>query len=71
MLILLAPCLSLFLTCPCVSEVTISLLVAAFKFELSKDKPHVWNSAGVAYPAAKIGDREPEMFLKVSLASGA
>ena len=49
-------------------EIVLSTLVAAFKFELS-DKPFVWNTAGVTYPAAKRGDKRPEMILKLSLVS--
>ncbi|KAI0746326.1 cytochrome P450 [Daedaleopsis nitida] len=51
-------------------KVVLAVLVGAFRFELS-DKPFVWNFAGVAYPAANIGDKKPEMFLRVSLASPA
>ena len=62
-------CLIFGLTCRRFSvEVVLSTLVATFRFELS-EKPFVWNTAGVAYPAAKTGDKNPEMYLKVSLAS--
>ena len=49
-------------------EIVLSTLVAAFRFEHCTRKPFVWNSAGVAYPAAKTGNKDPEMFLQVSLA---
>ena len=50
-------------------EIVLSTLVAAFRFEHCPRKPFVWNSAGVAYPAAKTGNKDPEMFLQVSLAA--
>ncbi|KAH9923738.1 cytochrome P450 [Epithele typhae] len=48
-------------------KIVLSTLIASFRFERS-DKPFFWNSAGVTYPAAKVGNTEPEMVLKVSLA---
>ncbi|KAH9934038.1 cytochrome P450 [Epithele typhae] len=46
-------------------KVVLSTLVAAFRFEPGTKK-YVWNLAVVAYPAAHVGDKDPEMMLKVN-----
>ncbi|KAH9912197.1 cytochrome P450 [Epithele typhae] len=48
-------------------KMVLATLVAAFEFKPSK-KSFVWNSAGVSYPSAKMGDKDPQMILEVSLA---
>ncbi|KAH9914679.1 cytochrome P450 [Epithele typhae] len=51
-------------------KVVLSSLIASFRFERSS-KGFVWNLAGVAFPTAGFGDKDPEMFLKVVMACSA
>ncbi|KAH9923737.1 cytochrome P450 [Epithele typhae] len=46
-------------------KVVLSSLIASFRFERGS-KGFVWNLASVAYPTASFGDKDPEMFLKVT-----
>lgn len=46
-------------------EIVLSVLLSAFKFEMS-DKPITWNSSIVVYPTTGDVNTHPEMFLKVT-----
>ncbi|KAI0349753.1 cytochrome P450 [Trametes cingulata] len=52
-------------------KIVLSLLLANFTFELSPDKPVVWNHSGVIYPSAGQHSSKPEMWLKVAKYRGA
>ncbi len=47
------------------TEIVLSVLLTAFKFELT-DKPITWNSSAVYYPTMGEERTKPEMLLKVS-----
>ncbi|KAI0367225.1 cytochrome P450 [Pilatotrama ljubarskyi] len=52
-------------------KVVLTLLLANFTFELSPDKPVVWNHSGVIYPSLGKSSSKPEMWLKVDKYRGA
>lgn len=47
------------------SEIVLSVLLSAFKFDMS-DKPITWNSSIVVYPTTGDVNTHPEMFLKLT-----
>ncbi len=52
------------LTHRCPSEVVLSVLLAAFEFELT-DKEITWNFGAVSFPTMGLDSEKPEMLLKV------
>lgn len=49
---------------PTIAEVVLSVLLPAFKFELT-EKPVSWFSSAVSYPTMGEESTKPEMLLKV------
>ncbi|KAI1788589.1 cytochrome P450 [Ganoderma leucocontextum] len=50
-------------------KVVLAILVSTFHFQVSPDKPILWNFAGITYPVTDHASSKPEMTLNVSLAS--
>ncbi len=47
------------------AEIVLSVLLMAFKFELT-DKPVIWNFSVVEYPTMGESSTKPELLLKVT-----